>query len=109
LHLATTVYFSTNRVVSGAANDYRNYGNAIVSPTNPNLITYGTAFVDNANLTADTVCAINSIHDISKGPFSDQAIAAPSNPGRNLLIFIHGFANSFENAITRAAFNQQWF
>jgi esterase/lipase superfamily enzyme len=107
--VATTVYFATNRVVSGAANDYRNYGNAIVSPTNPTLITYGTAFVDNANLTADTVGAITSIHDISKGAFSPQALADLSNPGRNLLIFIHGFANTFENAITRAAFNQQWF
>src|ERR1700730_9732606 len=107
--MATTVYFATNRLVSGAATDYRNYGHGIVSPTDPALITYGTAFVDNANLTADTVGAITSIHDISKGAFSAQAVADLSNPGRNLLIFIHGFANSFENAITRAAFNQQWF
>ena len=77
--MATTVYFATNRVVSGAASDYRNYGNAIVSPTDPTLITYGTAFVDNANLTADTVGAITSIHDISKGAFSPQAIADLSN------------------------------
>src|SRR5207244_432866 len=41
--MATTVYFATNRVVTGAASDYRNYGNAIVSPTNPALMTYGTA------------------------------------------------------------------
>jgi esterase/lipase superfamily enzyme len=31
-----------------------------------------------------------------------------SNPGRNLLVFVHGFDNSFENAITRAAFNREW-
>jgi len=106
--MATTVYFATNRVVQGSAHDYRNYGDSIVSPTNPNAITYGTAFVDDANLTADTVGAIQSIQGISMGRFSAPAVDDLSNPGRNLLIFIHGFDNSFENAITRAAFNQQW-
>ncbi len=107
--MATTVYFATNRIISGPAADYRNYSHHIVSPSDPNAITYGTAFVDDANLTADTVGAIKSIQDISHGQFRAQATADLSDPGRNLLIFIHGFANSFENAITRAAFNQQWF
>ena len=107
--MPATVYFATNRVISGPATDYRNYSSKIVSPTNLAAITYGTAFVDDANLTADTVGAITSIRDISQGRFSDAAIGDLSNPGRNLLIFIHGFDNSFENAITRAAFNQQWF
>src|SRR5438045_7442150 len=107
--MAATVYFATNRVVTGPADVYLNYGDSIVSPINPNAITYGTAFVEEANLTADTAGAIKSIQDISMGQFSAQAIADLSNPGRNLLIFIHGFDNSFENAITRAAFNQQWF
>jgi esterase/lipase superfamily enzyme len=107
--MATTVYFATNRVVSGSTTDYRNYGNEIVSPTDPTQITYGTAFLNDASLTADTVGAITSIQDVSKGGFSSAAVGDLSNPGRNLLIFIHGFANSFENALTRAAFNQQWF
>src|SRR5215469_10051104 len=107
--MATTVYFATNRVVSGTDTDYRNYGDEIVAPSDPTLITYGTAFVEDANLTADTVGAITSIQDISKGGFSSGATSDLSDPGRNLLIFIHGFDNSFENALTRAAFNQQWF
>jgi len=107
--VTTTVYFATNRVIAGNAGDYRNYGNGIVAPTDPTAVTYGTAFVEDANLTADTVGAITSIQDISKGHFSAAATADLSNPGRNLLVFLHGFDNSFENAITRAAFNQQWF
>jgi esterase/lipase superfamily enzyme len=107
--MATTVYFATNRVVSGSPSDYRNYTNAIVSPTDPNQLTYATAFVKDSNLTADTVGAITSIQSVAKGTFSPEALADLSNPGRNLLVFIHGFDNSFENAITRAAFNQQWF
>lgn len=106
--MARTVYFATNRVVSRTTADYRNYGSGIVAPTDPSAVTYGTAFVDEADLTADTVGAIKSIQDVSKGQFGAQAMADLSNPGRNLLVFIHGFDNSFENAITRAAFNQQW-
>jgi esterase/lipase superfamily enzyme len=106
--MAVTVYFATNRQVT-TPEDYKSYGTSIVSPTKPQEITYGTAFVDEANLTADTVGAIKSIQDISMGGFSRQAVADLSNPGRNLLIFLHGFDNSFEDAITRAAFNQQWF
>ena len=107
--MAITVYFGTNRAVAGDPANYRNYGEDIVPPTDPTAITYGTAFVEDANLTADTVGAITSIQSISRGKFGDASIGDLANPGRNLLIFIHGFDNSFENAITRAAFNQQWF
>jgi esterase/lipase superfamily enzyme len=107
--MARTVYFATNRTASGPLTDYRSYNDAIVSPTDPTAITYGTAFINDANLTADTVGAITSIQDIEHGGFGPQALADLSNPGRNLLIFVHGFDNSFENALTRAAFNQQWF
>src|SRR5262249_31017458 len=29
--------------------------------------------------------------------------------GKNILLFIHGFANSFVNSMTRAAYNREWF
>ena len=103
-----TVYFATNRVVSGAPEDFRSYTCAITPPSDPGALTYGTAFVSDADLTADTTGAVGEI-DVSKGCFSDEAVSDLSDPGRNLLVFIHGFDNSFENAITRAAFNAQWF
>jgi esterase/lipase superfamily enzyme len=31
-----------------------------------------------------------------------------SNAGRNLLVFVHGFDNTFEDGITRAAFNREF-
>ena len=80
-----------------------------MAPSDPNEVTYGTAFVNDANLTAHTIGPIISIQTIGQGHFSQSAIDDLSDPGRNLLVFIHGFVNSFENAITRAAFNQQWF
>jgi esterase/lipase superfamily enzyme len=107
--MLTTVYFATNRALTGAPEDWRSYGTGIVTPSNPNAITYATAFVDNTNLTADTTGAIQQIENVSTGRFSQSAIDDLSNPGRNLLVFIHGFDNSFEAAITRAAFNREWF
>jgi esterase/lipase superfamily enzyme len=105
----TTVYFATNRALNGLAEDWRSYTASIVAPSDPGGMIYATAFVDNINLTADTTGAITTIQSVSHGGFSQSAIDDLSAPGRNLLVFIHGFDNSFENAITRAAFNREWF
>ena len=103
-----TVYFATNRVLTGPADQLASYGESVVAPSDPNAVTYGTAFVQEAGLDADTVGAITLLQDIEQGQFGAAAKGDLSDPGRNLLVFIHGFDNSFENAITRAAFNQQW-
>src|SRR5206468_4703539 len=87
----------------------QSYGESAVAPSSPTEVTYGTAFVNDANLTADTIGAITNIQSIQTGQFDQGVVGDLSDPGRNLLVFIHGFDNSFENAITRAAFNQQWF
>ena len=107
--MATTVYFATNRVVNGPAQNWQSYQAGIVSPSDPTAITYATAFVDQTNLDADKTGAILSIQDVQQGGFSQSIVNDLSAPGRNLLIFLHGFANSFENALTRAAFNREWF
>jgi esterase/lipase superfamily enzyme len=107
--MAATVYFATNRILTGPAEQWQNYGNGMISPSDPMAMTYGTAFINDANLTGDTTGAINSIQSISKGRFDAASAADLSSPGRNLLVFVHGFDNSFEDALTRAAFNQQWF
>jgi esterase/lipase superfamily enzyme len=104
-----TVYFATNRALTGPADQVSSYSANIVNPADPGAITYATAFVNEVNLTADTVGAITSLQDIKQGGFADGPLGDLADPGRNLLVFIHGFANSFENAITRAAFNREWF
>ncbi len=107
--MPTTVHFATNRVLNGPPDRVQSYGESVVAPSSPAEVTYGTAFVNDANLTADTIGAITNIQAIQKGQFDQGVVGDLSDPGRNLLVFIHGFDNSFENAITRAAFNQQWF
>ena len=103
-----TVYFATNRALNGAADQVQSYAADIVRPSDPAAVTYAVAFVNEVDLTADTVGAITTIQDIQSGGFSQSAIDDLSNPGRNLLVFIHGFDNTFENATTRAAFNREW-
>jgi len=107
--MPTTVHFATNRVLNGPPDRVQSYSESAVAPSQPTEVTYGTAFVNDANLTADTIGAITNIQSIQKGQFDEGVVGDLSDPGRNLLVFIHGFDNSFENAITRAAFNQQWF
>lgn len=103
-----TVQFATNRALTGPAEDWRSYGADILAPSSTVGMVYGTAFVDEVNLTADTVGAITSIQNVQRGGFSDSVSGDLAKAGRNLLVFVHGFDNSFENAITRAAFNREW-
>jgi len=106
--MPVTVHFATNRRVAGDATDWRSYTADTVSPSDPQALTYATAFVNDANLTADTAGAVMQIVDVQQGGFSESAIGDLSQPGRNLLVFIHGFDNTFEDALTRSAYNQQW-
>jgi esterase/lipase superfamily enzyme len=67
---------------------------------------YGTAFVDGVDVNTGQQGSVTSIQDTNKGAFAANVAADLSNAGRNLLVFIHGFDNTFEDAITRAAFNR---
>jgi esterase/lipase superfamily enzyme len=49
------------------------------------------------------------IMDRTMGHFAANSLTAIVNGGQNLLVFIHGFDNSFEDAIKRAAYNRAWF
>jgi esterase/lipase superfamily enzyme len=106
--MRTTVYFATNRAVTNAGDAIDGYGAVMVPPSRPDAITYGTAFVDGVDLARDAQGNVSQITDVSQGRFSPQAIEDLSNTGRNLLVFIHGFDNTFSDAVSRAAFNREW-
>jgi esterase/lipase superfamily enzyme len=102
----TTVYFATNRMEDAAAAG--GYGAKIVA-NDPGNIVYAVAEVDGIDLKVENSGRIASITDKYSGVFTDAATSAIIGAGKNLLVFIHGFANSFEDAIKRAAFNREWF
>lgn len=99
------VYFATNR--NRDATQPNGFGNGIVA-NDPNAVTYAVAEVM-VNLNGEGSGTINAISDVTPGGFSDAAVAAIAAAGENLLVFIHGYANSFTDAITRAALNAEWY
>jgi esterase/lipase superfamily enzyme len=106
--MPTTVYFATNRLVTNAIDPVNGYPAVMVPPLNPDQMTYGIAFVDGGNIASNNAGTITQINDIQQGGFSQSALDDLSASGRNLLVFVHGFNNTFSDAITRAAFNREW-
>jgi esterase/lipase superfamily enzyme len=106
--MATTVFFASNRLLTGDPTAVASYGPNIQPPSVSTDITYGTAFVDEADIEGDRQGSITSIQDTNKGAFAANVTGDLTNAGRNLLVFIHGFDNTFEDAITRAALNRDF-
>jgi esterase/lipase superfamily enzyme len=101
----TTVYFATNRAPD--ANAPGGYGATMVAKT-PDAATYAVADVAVSLADADAG-TITAISDKQQGNWSQQALEHIVSGHKNLLVFIHGFDNSFADAIHRAAFNAEWF
>ncbi len=106
--MRTTVHFATNRPVVGDGTEVSDYGSGIVSPSDPGRVTYATAFVDGTDIAADRSGRVVQIGEVNRGGCSDAAIGDLSTPGRNILVFLHGFDNTFEDALTRGAYNRDW-
>jgi esterase/lipase superfamily enzyme len=106
--MPTTVFFATNRVLTGDPAIPDSYGADIQAPTINQDMIYGSAFVDGINIATSNQGAITAIQDIRRGQFPDAAAADLGDGGRNILIFVHGFDNTFSDAITRAALNREW-
>jgi esterase/lipase superfamily enzyme len=100
----TTVYFATNRRPSGT----NGFGAHIVPP-DVSKMTYGSIHVTNIALPDAASGKMGPIMDRSMGSFAANSLTAIVNGGENLLVFIHGFDNSFADAIKRAAYNRAWF
>ena len=104
-----TVYFATNRVPQGATTDWQSYRGDIIPPTDPSQIIYAEAFVEGTDLAVEGSGAITAISHPQTGGFESGVAQDIVGSGKNILVFIHGFANSFLNSIARAAYNREWF
>ena len=99
-----TVYFGTNRRQTGPLS----FG-AMMGPLDRTGLVCAKATVDGltlANADSGRITAITHATATGFAPATRQAILGS---GKDLLVFIHGFANAFEAAISRAAFNREWF
>jgi esterase/lipase superfamily enzyme len=106
--MPTTVYFASNRILTGDPDAVTSYGPNIQSPLVTSGLIYGTAFVDGIDVPTNGQGFITSIQNTHAGSFARNVVGDLTSAGRNLLIFIHGFDNTFDDAITRAAFNREF-
>jgi esterase/lipase superfamily enzyme len=102
-----TVYFATNRQRDALAPG--GFGADIVDPADPQAVTYAVVPVTGINLDDASSGTLGAITGLEPGDFPSTVIAEIETTGKNLLLFIHGFDNSFEDAIKRAAYNRTWF
>jgi esterase/lipase superfamily enzyme len=105
--LDTTVYFATNRRPDPAAEG--GYGAQIVDPADPAAIAYAVVPVSNVKLNDESSGILGTVTGLHTGDFAGTVSAELEATNRNLLVLIHGFDNSFADAIRRAAFNREWF
>ena len=106
--MPTTVFFASNRMLTGQPEDLGSYGPNIQPPSISGGMIYGTAFVDGIDVDANVQGRVTSIQDTKAGSFEQGVFDDLAQAGRNLLVFVHGFDNTFSDALTRAAFNREW-
>jgi len=101
----TTVFFATNRAEDKAAPF--GFSDTAVD-FDAQKITFAKAEVANISLNDESSGVIQQITDKTYGNFSAKTTVEIISRSNNLLVFIHGFDNSFEDAVKRAAFNREW-
>jgi esterase/lipase superfamily enzyme len=102
----TTVYFATNRKpVDPFADPWFGFD---VAPLVPEGLTFAEATVSGTVIADQGSGTIDAIANVAQSSFAADTRTALTNSPKDLLVFIHGFANSFHDAITRAAYNREW-
>jgi esterase/lipase superfamily enzyme len=101
---STQVLFATSRVKT-ADGAIPTFG---TSATAPPALVCGTATVDQIDLLSPNAGVIHAISAANTGGFLPQDLQPVLDSGNDILVFVHGCANAFTDAITRAAYNKTW-
>jgi esterase/lipase superfamily enzyme len=102
----TSILFATNRQQSAGAG-LPDFGDEPL-PQNPGSLTCAVATVDAIDISRSTSGTISAISPLNQGGFTEAQLAPIIASPNDILVFVHGAANSFNDAITRAAYNQAW-
>lgn len=101
----TRAFFATNRPPGAAVPG--GYGDGMT--TDPAAVDYVALTVTGTDIASASSGALGGMDAPRKAGFDPALREEIMGSAKNLLIFIHGFANSFEDAMRRAAFNRPWF
>ncbi|MFC7473117.1 alpha/beta fold hydrolase [Dankookia sp. GCM10030260] len=109
--MRTSVYFITNRAAGPAGAPPAEAFGPLMVGMEVRTLSCGVAFVTNTTPDPATLeqRRVEEVVDVTPDMFSATTLADILGSGKNLLFFVHGFANSFADAMARAAFNREWF
>ena len=100
------ILFATNRILA-SANPLSPFGERDVAAGE--ALYCGLATVESIDVNASSSGRITNIDKLVQGNFQqDQHLARIYSSPNDILVFVHGAANSFTDSITRAAYNQTW-
>jgi esterase/lipase superfamily enzyme len=102
-----TILFATNRKLAGTADGISTFNDEVQEPGDPGL-TCGSAEVCDIDISSPSHGTIDRMSRLTTREFDDGAIAALKNSRNDVLVFVHGASNTFEDAITRGAYNKIW-
>ena len=102
----TTVLFATSRELTGHTAGGSPYFNDVA--TDPPSLICASATVDKLDIFSPAKGKITAWTDLHTGGFAPNDIAAIANSGNDVLVFVHGSSNAFEDAIIRGAYNKAW-
>jgi esterase/lipase superfamily enzyme len=101
------VLFATNRQQLPDSGGLPKFSDEAVAPM-PGGLVCALATVTGIDITKPANGTITAITPLTQGGFAAADVAPFFASTNDILIFVHGAANSFEDAITRAAYNQAW-
>jgi len=102
------ILFATNRTpVPGADGTPAGFGATALDPTPGNLYC-GTAVVTGTDPNNQDSGQIAGLRNLNLGAFSPDALASVLASQNDVLVFMHGTDNSFDDAVLRAAYNREW-
>ena len=106
--MAQQILFATNRQrIADRPGGRADFGDDML-PQSTNGLVCASGTVENVNIQDAGSGKLTAISALAPGGFSDAALAPLLSSTKDILVFIHGTANSFDDAITRAAYNQAW-
>jgi esterase/lipase superfamily enzyme len=101
------VLFATNRLPAANANGVADFGSDI-QPATPQGLICATATVNGIDIDAPSSGTIAAISALNHGGFAAADLAPLLQSTNDILVFIHGCANSFSDAVKRGAYNKTW-
>ena len=102
------ILFATSRQIRPhAAGAVPDFGDTSL-PEAPDALICAAATVTGIDIARPDAGTIAAMSEPARGGFAAADLAPILASPNDILVFVHGCANSFTNAITRAAYNQAW-